>query len=85
MLVDPFDNSRWYYVHYFREGWDDPQIKNLIVLFNGATLVDISGDFEKPASFNEPSTDVSKISLDKILKASSSNAVNDSTETASEE
>ena len=38
MLVDPFDNSRWYYVHYLREGWDDPQIKNLIVLFSGSTF-----------------------------------------------
>lgn len=87
MLVDPFDNSRWYYVHYFREGWDDPQIKNLIVLFSGATLIDISGDFEKPASFNEPSTDVSKISLDKILKASSgtNTGVEDSAEIESEE
>ncbi len=51
MLVDPFDNSRWYYVHYLREGWDDPQIKNLIVLFSGSTLIDVSGDFEKPAEF----------------------------------
>lgn len=51
MLVDPFDNSRWYYVHYLREGWDDPQIKNLIVLFSGSVLIDMSGDFEKPADF----------------------------------
>ncbi len=52
MLVDPFDNSRWYYVHFLREGWGDPQIKNLIVLFSGSTLVDISGDFTRPAEFN---------------------------------
>lgn len=71
MLVDPFDNSRWYYVHYLREGWGEPQIKNLIVLFNGATLVDISGDFQRPATFDEPSANISKVSLDQILKASS--------------
>lgn len=52
MLVDPFDNSRWYYVHYLREGWGDPQIRNLVVLFSGSTLIDVSGDFEKPAEFN---------------------------------
>lgn len=52
MLIDPFDSSRWYYVHYLREGWSDAQIRNLIILFNGKTLIDISGDFKKPANFN---------------------------------
>ncbi|SPT69980.1 outer membrane protein assembly factor BamE [Anaerobiospirillum thomasii] len=66
MLVDPFDNTRWYYVHYLREGWSDPQIKNLIVLFNGRTLVDIAGDFKKPAAFNENSTIVNKVDLSDI-------------------
>ncbi len=58
MLVDPFDNSRWYYVHFFRKGWGEPQIKNLVLLFNGNTLVDMSGDFEKPASFGSGSTQI---------------------------
>lgn len=52
MLIDPFDNSRWYYVHFLREGWSDPQIKNLILLFANNTLVDISGDFKVPANFH---------------------------------
>ena len=69
MLVDPFDNSRWYYVHYLREGWGEPQIKNLVVLFNGATLVDISGDFTKSPAFNEQSDNISKITLSSILEA----------------
>ncbi len=64
MLVDPFDNSRWYYVHYLREGWNDPQIRNLVVLFSGSTLVDISGDFDKPADFmNSQSGQITKVDL----------------------
>lgn len=51
MLVDPFDSSRWYYVHFLREGWSSPNIKNLVLLFQGGVLVDIQGDFPKPASF----------------------------------
>lgn len=51
MLVDPFDNSRWYYVHYLREGWSKPKIKNLVLLFSGNVLVDMSGDFKKPSTF----------------------------------
>ncbi len=51
MLVDPFDNSRWYYVHFLREGWSSPEIKNLILMFSGATLVDVAGDFKKPLGF----------------------------------
>ncbi len=45
MLIDPFDNSRWYYVHFLREGWSDPEIKNLILLFAGNRLLDISEQF----------------------------------------
>jgi len=30
----------------------DPEIKNLILLFSGNTLVDVSGDFKKPAGFD---------------------------------
>ncbi len=51
MLIDPFDSSRWYYVHFLREGWSDPEIKNMVLLFSGKVLVDISGDFQKPATF----------------------------------
>ena len=52
MLVDPFDTARWYYVHFHRTGWQDPEIKNLILLFRGNSLVDMAGDFQKPASFD---------------------------------
>ena len=51
MLVDPFDKSRWYYTAFKREGWRDPEIKNLILLFQNNTLVDMSGDFKRPAGF----------------------------------
>lgn len=56
MLVDPFDNSRWYYVHFLRQGWSDPHIQNLVLLFNGNTLIDVTGDFKKPAGFNQSSS-----------------------------
>lgn len=61
MLVDPFDNSRWYYVHYLRQGWHDPDIKNLIVLFSGSTLIDMSGDFRKPADFAQGVQSITRI------------------------
>ena len=51
MLVDPFDKSRWYYTAFKREGWSDPEIKNLVLLFQNNTLVDMSGDFKRPAGF----------------------------------
>ena len=51
MLVDPFDNSRWYYVHFLRQGWQDPEIQNLVLLFNGNSLIDVTGDFKKPLGF----------------------------------
>lgn len=63
MLIDPFDSSRWYYVHYYRHAWDDPDVKNLIVLFSGSTLVDMSGDFKKPAAFDSGINDYSKVDL----------------------
>ena len=53
MLVDPFDASRWYYVHYLREGWSDPKIENLTLLFANGVLVDMQGDFKRPASFSQ--------------------------------
>ena len=86
MLVDPFDNTRWYYVHYLREGWSSPNIKNLVLLFSGNILVDMSGDFKKPATFGssaspafqtlpQDAVDVSEEkvpdgSLDKIIEKS---------------
>lgn len=51
MLTDPFDASKWYYVHYLRQGWSDPQIQNLILVFANNRLIDIQGDFKKPADF----------------------------------
>ncbi len=63
MLIDPFDSSRWYYVHYLREGWGDPQIKNLIVLFSGSTLIDLTGDFDKPLMFDSGINNFSKLSM----------------------
>ncbi|MDY6321654.1 MAG: outer membrane protein assembly factor BamE [Succinivibrio sp.] len=54
MLIDPFDSSRWYYVHYLRQGWSDPKIENLILLFQGGTLAAMQGDFKAPAEFSVP-------------------------------
>ncbi len=54
MLIDPFDSSRWYYVHYLREGWSDPKIENLVLLFQGGRLIDMQGDFKRPATFGIP-------------------------------
>ncbi len=64
MVLDPFDSSRWYYVHFHRSGWSDPEIKNLIVMFQGATLIDMSGDFTKPAAFYSGVSDITKVGLD---------------------
>lgn len=66
MLTDPFDNSRWYYVHFLRHKWEDPKIKNLVVLFQGRTLVDIAGDFKKPADFNNANSHMQKIDFSKL-------------------
>lgn len=66
MLTDPFDNSRWYYVHFLRHKWEDPEIKNLIVLFQGRTLVDIAGDFKKPADFNSTNQNIQKIDFSRL-------------------
>lgn len=52
MLIDPFDSSRWYYVHYLRKGWSDPEIENLILLFQNGVLIDMQGDFTRPTTFN---------------------------------
>lgn len=51
MLIDPFDSTRWYYVHYLREGWSDAKIRNLILQFRGMRLAEIQGDFNTPAEF----------------------------------
>lgn len=51
MLIDPFDSSRWYYVHYLRKGWSDPEIENLILLFQNGVLIDMQGDFTRPTAF----------------------------------
>lgn len=51
MLTDPFDQNKWYYVHYLRQGWSDPEIKNLVLVFSNNRLIDIQGDFNKPNDF----------------------------------
>lgn len=61
MLTDPLDNQRWYYSMLHREGWNDPEIHNLIAIFQGRTLVDIQGDFKKPAAFYSGVNSVQKI------------------------
>lgn len=59
MVIDPYDTSRWYYVKFKREGWSNPEIKSMVLLFSGNILVDMSGDFEKPTTFgNAPSSTV---------------------------
>ena len=63
MLTDPFDNNRWYYVHYLRQGWSDPEIKNLVVLFQGRVLYDIAGDFDKPENFYDGTQNIQKINF----------------------
>ena len=52
MVIDPYDSTRWYYVHFSRVGWEDPKVQNLVLLFNGDSLVDMSGDFPKPTTFD---------------------------------
>ena len=52
MLIDPYDETRWYYVCFKRKGWHDPEIQNLVLIFNNDILVDIAGDFKKPTTFN---------------------------------
>lgn len=63
MLTDPFDPSRRYYVHFIRRGWNDPNVKNLIAVFDGRILVDIAGDFQKPAEFGNINAVEQKIDL----------------------
>ena len=52
MVIDPYDSTRWYYVHFSRIGWNDPTVQTLVLLFNGDSLVDMSGDFPKPTTFD---------------------------------
>ena len=53
MLTDPMDTSTWYYIHYTRRGWSEPEQQKLVIKFNdNETLEDIYGDFEKSALFD---------------------------------
>ncbi len=61
MLTDPFDNTRWYYVHFLRQGWEDPQIRTLVVQFQGNALYDVAGDFKKPELFYSGNTGIQKV------------------------
>lgn len=65
MLTDPFDNTRWYYVHFLRQGWHDPEIRTLVVQFQGQTLYDVAGDFKKPDAFYSGSYNQQKIDFSK--------------------
>ena len=64
MLTDPFDKSHWYYSTLDRKGWSDPVIKNLILRFEGESLVEISGDFQKSAEFNENTSGAADSTVD---------------------
>lgn len=52
MLIDVFDNNRWYYVQYTREGWSEPKIQRLIAVFANGRLIDIQGDYKKAPAFD---------------------------------
>lgn len=55
MLLDPLDNTKWYYVNYTRSGWNDPEFKTLVVIFDDDRLVkEITGDFLKSQKFYTP-------------------------------
>ncbi len=55
MLLDPLDNTRWYYINFVRKGWSDPEFKTLVVLFDDDRVVkEISGDFQKSRNFYTP-------------------------------
>ncbi len=55
MLLDPLDDSRWYYINFTRRGWENPEFKTLVVVFGDDMLVrDIEGDFLKNPKFAEP-------------------------------
>ncbi|MBQ2382201.1 MAG: outer membrane protein assembly factor BamE [Succinivibrio sp.] len=64
MLIDPYDKSRWYYINFYREGWSSPDIKRLVLVFNGNTLVDMAGDYKKPVTFNQLNNALNKTSED---------------------
>lgn len=72
MLSDPFDNTRWYYVHFLRHDWEKPKIKNLIVTFQGRTLYDIAGDFKKPDNFYSGDHTVQKIDFSRLQESADS-------------
>lgn len=55
MLTDPMDHSKWYYINFLRQGWNDPEYKTLIAVFDkNGLLLDIYGDYEKPTEFFIP-------------------------------
>ncbi|MGN0915678.1 MAG: outer membrane protein assembly factor BamE [Succinivibrio sp.] len=51
MLIDPYDESKWYYIKFTREGWSDPEISKLVLVFSNQKLVDMTGDYKKPLGF----------------------------------
>ena len=63
MLTDPFDNTRWYYVHFLRQGWNAPEIRTLVVQFQGNSLYDMAGDFHKPDAFYSGNMGIQKVDI----------------------
>lgn len=49
-----FDNDRWVYLYEMNPNNGEVYRKELILDFNAGLLVDMTGDFEKPADFDTP-------------------------------
>lgn len=45
MVADPFNQSRWDYVSSVSRRGSDPEIKNLVLTFDGDALATIEGDY----------------------------------------
>lgn len=45
MIADPFHQSRWDYVATVSRRGSDPEIKNLVLTFDGDSLATIEGDY----------------------------------------
>ncbi len=82
MLTDPFDTSRWYYSTLERKGWSSPVIKNLILLFEGDSLVDISGDFKKTTDFNKSASGATDNAIDYNLPVENNSGSKEVVETS---
>ncbi|WP_394176661.1 outer membrane protein assembly factor BamE [Thalassotalea litorea] len=56
VVVDAFDDNRWYYVYDFKSGRNEAfdSQKKLVLTFENETLASAEGDFEVPESFYTP-------------------------------